>query len=555
MENEKRLETQLVSASPLSKWQLIGLVATCTLSMILNISNSTAVAIALPTIGRDINIPEYRLQWVVSAYSLSSGCLFLFFGRIADLYGRKLCFNLGIVFMAIFALGCGFAQNEITIDILRGLQGIGGAACIPAAIGILAHAFPPSRARSVAFATFGAGAPVGGAIGSLIGGVLTQLTKPTWRSTFFFTAGIGGLCLIGSFFTIPADQRSQETDRRVDWLGAFLVTAALTLIIFALSDGTIAPKGWRTPYIIALLIVGVVLLGLYVAWQYYLERVQDSGRSDMSRWTPPPLMRITIWGRDHGRLAVMLCIAFLEWSSFLSWQFWAQLYYQNYIGYSPVLTMVRFIPMFITGVLCNVIVALVVGRIPGVILIASGTALTSVASVLFANIVPSAPYWAFGFPAAIVSVFGADFVFSSGTLFVAKVCLPHEQSVGGALFQTVTQLGTSFGLAISTIVYDSSLAKASLARGIVVNIDGTNAPQPAQLVAYKDAMWTGFAFGIAGSLLAAVFLRNIGIIGHKKQAAPQDADSASEATAAGPAAADPESEARGEKREQHEPAP
>ena len=72
--------------------------------------------------------------------------------------------------------------------------------------------------------------------------------------------------------------------------------------------------------------------------------------------------------------------------------------------------------------------------------IASGTALTALANVLFAVIIPSAPYWAFGFPAAIVSVVGGDFSFSAGTLFVAKVCLPHEQSVGGALFQTLSQV-------------------------------------------------------------------------------------------------------------------
>ncbi len=93
--------------------------------------------------------------------------------------------------------------------------------------------------------------------------------------------------------------------------------------------------------------------------------------------------------------------------------------------------------------------------------------------------------WAhLGFPAAIISVFGADFVFASGSLFVAKVCLPHEQSVGGALFHTLTQLGTAFGLAISTIVHDATLAA-----------DGG----AAQFAAIKDAMWTGFAFGIVGA--------------------------------------------------------
>ena len=130
--------------------------------------------------------------------------------------------------------------------------------------------------------------------------------------------------------------------------------------------------------------------------------------------------------------------------------------------------------------------------------------LTGAANLLFAVIVPSAPYWAFGFPAAIICVFGADFVFAAGTLFVAKVCLPHEQSVGGALFQTLTQLGTAFGLAISTVVYNATLKRRAAELGVALNEEGTNAPPPAQLTAYKDAMWTGFAFGVFGESLAGL---------------------------------------------------
>ena len=115
-------------------------------------------------------------------------------------------------------------------------------------------------------------------------------------------------------------------------------------------------------------------------------------------------------------------------------------------------------------------------------------------------IVPSAPYWAFGFPAAILCVFGADFVCSTGTLFVAKSCLSNEQSVGGALFQTLTQMGTAFGLAISTVVYNATLKKSAGADGVLLNVEGTNAPRDAQLTAYKDANWTGFAFGMVGAL-------------------------------------------------------
>ncbi|THH00066.1 hypothetical protein EW026_g2388 [Hermanssonia centrifuga] len=484
--------------------------------MILNTASATAPSIALPTIGRDLNIVEYKLQWVISAYTLSSGCLLLFIGRLADLYGRKLTFLIGTVFMGVFALGCALSQNEISLDILRGIQGIGGAAIVPSSLGILAHAFPPSRARSVAFATFAAGAPMGGALGTLAGGALTQLTSPKWRSSFWLLLGLSAACFLGGFFTIDDDLPSTEEDKRIDWLGAFLVTAGLTLIVFVLSDGSIAPNGWKTGYIIALLIVGVVLLVLFLLWQRYLERVRSDPTVAASRWAPPPLMRLSIWTRSKGRMAVVLFIAFLEWCSFMSWNFWVQLYYQNFLQLSPVLTMVRFIPMFVTGCACNVVVALVVGRIDVVFLIVCGTLLTAAANLLFAVINVSSPYWAFGFPAAIVSVFGADFVFASGTLFVAKISLPHEQSVAGALFQTMTQLGSSFGLAITTIIFNTTLSKESGKYGVTVNKSGTNAPYLAQESAYKDAMWGGFVFGIIGALLAATFLRHVGIVGHKE---------------------------------------
>ncbi|TFK78784.1 MFS general substrate transporter, partial [Polyporus arcularius HHB13444] len=94
----------------------------------------TAVFISLPTIGEDLNISESNLQWVISAYALSSGCMLLFLGRLADLFGRKLTFIAGCVAMGVFGLGCGFAQDEITLDVLRAMQGLGPAASIPAAV-------------------------------------------------------------------------------------------------------------------------------------------------------------------------------------------------------------------------------------------------------------------------------------------------------------------------------------------------------------------------------------------------------------------------------------
>jgi hypothetical protein len=109
---------------------------------------------------------------------------------------------------------------------------------------------------------------------------------------------------------------------------------------------------------------------------------------------------------------------------------------------------------------------------------------------------PSAPYWTFGFPSACLIAIGVDFTFTSGTLFISKISLPHEQSVAGALFQAMTQIGSAIGLSVSTIVFNGVLKVQSRRLGVSLDEEEDNAPMAAQLKAYQAAMWTGFAFGI-----------------------------------------------------------
>ncbi|KAF8120110.1 major facilitator superfamily domain-containing protein [Boletus edulis] len=510
----EKLDADVHSPSGRSLARSIAIVATCTAAMLTNTANSTSVSISLPVIGRALNIPQDQLQWLLSAYSLSSACLLLFFGRLADLYGRKKAFLIGTSWQMVFALGIGFSKNGITLDVLRAFQGMGAAAAIPSALGILAHAFPPSRARSIAFATFAAGAPMGGAFGNIIGGVVTQLSDEHWRSTFFLSAGLSAICVLGGLASFDADTISTEVDARLDWIGAFLITSGLVLIVFVLGQAPIA--GWKTPYIIACLIIGVILVAIFIAWEHHLEKSAIAPEKPRSFWTPPPLMKLSIWTRSKGRMGVVLVIAFLNWSGFTAWVLWVQLYYQNYLGLTPVLAMVRFLPMFVMGCLCTFFVAMVVSRLPLVVFIVMGTLLTGSACVLFALIDPSATYWAFAFPSTTMVVFGADFVFASGTLFVAKIAFPHEQSLAGGLFQTMAQLGAAVGLTVTTIVFNSVVDAQSAKLGVVVNSAGTNVPMSAELQGYKSAQWTSAAFPFLACLLAAIFLRKVGIIGYRK---------------------------------------
>ncbi|KAJ6514273.1 MFS general substrate transporter [Mycena vitilis] len=530
-----------------SSWRSVAIAGTCTAAMLVNSSNNTSVAIALPTIGVALHARAAALQWLVSAYPLSSGCLLLFCGHIADVHGRKRVFVGGSAILAAFTLACGFVQDEVTLAVLRGLQGIGGAATIPAALGILAHEFPPSsgRARAAAFSSFSAGAPVGGALGMVLGGLVTQLSRYTWRAQFFLSAAIAFATLVVGVLVIPPDAPllnstfpsdnlppvsapsasspdahiyPPETkdassppppaprDTRTDWPGAILSAAGLILLVFVLGQGSGPglPPPRMSDDIISLLLLSLILLALFAVWEFYLERVH-SRPGAAKAYTPPPLLPPSLFARRRGRVGFVYGIALLQFGAFMVWAFWVQLYYQVYIGYSPVRTVVRLTPMFVTGIICNVVVALIVGRVPTLWLLASGTLTTTVAPLLFALIIPSAPYWAFGFPAAVCSVVGADFLFAAGTMFVSDSVGPGEQSVAGGVFQTMTQLGTSFGVTASTIVFNHVQQGATRT--------GADA-----LASYHAAMWMGVGFGGVATLFALLSFRGIGF--SNKQSSP-----------------------------------
>ncbi|KDQ30477.1 hypothetical protein PLEOSDRAFT_155156 [Pleurotus ostreatus PC15] len=454
-----RVEVPKRDANGRSRWSAICLVMTCTAAMVINSANLAYVSIALPAISKDLSVPLDELQWVMTAYALTS-------------------------------------------------------------LGILAHSFPPSKARALAFTTFSTGNPLGGGLGMTLGGVLTEFSPAGWRSSFFVFAGISCICIVGGYFFIDADKPTTEKNGRVDWIGAFLVTSGLTLLTVVLGQGEAAPKQWATPYIIVLMIFGVIFMITFFMWQARLERIQNDLNYPRSWLTPPPLMKVSFWTRAKGRLAAVLWIAALTFCVFRSWQYWVQLYYQNYERLSPVETMVRVLPMFIMGILCNFFMAQVISRVPIVYIVAAGAAITSTAALLFAMIDPTAPYWAFGFPATIFSVWGADFVFSSGTLFVAKTVAQHEQSLAGGVMQTMTQLGTTLGVPITTIVYNRVVQQRSREMRWRLNPMASNAPRPAMLAGYRAAQWCAFAFGCLAIILALIFLPGVGIVGHRGPPGP-----------------------------------
>ena len=251
-------------------------------------------------------------------------------------------------------------------------------------------------------------------------------------------------------------------------------------------------------------------------------------------------MKPSMWTRAHGRFAVMQMIACVNSAAFACWLVWVQLYYQMYLNLTPIQTMPRMLPLFVTGIAAVAFIALAIGRVDVMYIVATGTLMTGCADVLFAVIDPKAPFWAFCFPSACLVALGADFTFAAGTMFVSKVSHPHEQSVAGALFQAMTLIGSAIGVSVSTIVFNGVLRVQSNHLGVVLDAQRDNAPLPAKLKAYKAAMWTGFSFGLLcaccyagvltaviltyspfpGTIMCVIFLRGVGIVGEAPVQAP-----------------------------------
>ncbi|KAI5481092.1 Major Facilitator Superfamily protein [Pseudohyphozyma bogoriensis] len=485
----------------LSTFKMWGITLTMASAMVINIACSQCVVISLSEIQEELNIPLANNQWLASAYSLAFGSVLLLFGRLADLYGAKRVFLLGMAWFSIWSIGVGAAPTEFSIDFMRAMQGVGTGAAIPAALGILGSSFAPSQAKSTAFATFSAGAPIGGSVGNVL--VLTQYAPIGWRATFYVLAGLGAVNCLAAWWFVPADPERSLENTSVDWIGAGLITSGLVLLTFALADGSSAPDGWNTPYIPTLFSVSIILLVAFWFWERYVEEKTDR----------VALMKTSLWFK--GRFAMVQLIGALAWACFTSQLFFITLFWQDYQKLPPILVTVRFLPSCVTGVVINVIMAYAAAHIPANILITLGGLGSGLAPLLYALQDPHGSYWRYGFPAQILCVFGADFIFASGIMYVSALAGPGQQGLAGGIFNMTTQIGTAFGLAINTIIQSKVTARTVRELGGVYDPSSTNTPPEATLKGLVMAFYGCCAFAFTATVIAATCLWGIGKVGHK----------------------------------------
>ncbi|KAI5360202.1 putative major facilitator superfamily, MFS transporter superfamily [Septoria linicola] len=410
-----------------------------------------SVTVTSSSIGRDLKMSTAEITWITAASSLSAGAFLLLFGKLADLFGRRALFVGSLFLFSVFALGAGFSNRPIVLDVLNGVLGLFNASAVPAAQGLLSLSYPiSSKRRNYAFACFSAGNPLGFAFGAIFGGVAATIFK--WRASFWLISIVFFVFTIIGAATIPQDPEAKaklsgETVKRFDIVGVFCVVFGIGMFSASLSLGDTAPHGWRTGYVLALLIVGLSLLVAFVLWDIWIGDEYA-------------LVPMGIW--KNRNFSVALLILSLGFLAFTPGTFFYALYLQNVWEFSPIMVAVHLLPMFIVGLIANGVAGLILHKVSNKLLMWLVTACYTVAFLLLALNRWTSSYWAFAFPALILIVIAADLQLNVCNMLVMTSLPKSHQSIAGGIFQTAVRLTAVIGFGVATAVFNAVEARPAL---------------------------------------------------------------------------------------------
>ena len=400
-------------------WTLVG-VCLGTFMLLLDI---TIVNVALPDIQRALNSSFSDLQWIVDAYALTLAAFLLTAGSLADMYGRRLLYVIGLVIFTGASVLCGFSVSTVMIQLSRGLQGVGGAIMFAVSLALLADAFR-GKDRGIAFGIWGAVTGLAVAIGPLLGGVLTS--GISWRWIFFVNAPIGVLALVITIVRV-AESRA-PTATRPDWAGFALFTVALASLVYGLIESN--QKGFTDSLVLTCFAVAAVLLVVFVLVEMRIAH---------------PMFDLNLF-----RLPTFsggLVAAFGLSASIFSMLLYLVLYLQDILGYSALGTGVR-LTVISGGIL---VMAAVSGRLTSVVpirfLIGPGLLFIGVSLLLMRGLDASST-WTHLIPGLIVGGLAVGLVNPPLASTAVGVVQPQRAGMASGINSTFRQVGIATGIAL-----------------------------------------------------------------------------------------------------------
>jgi EmrB/QacA subfamily drug resistance transporter len=458
-----------------SRWIVLIVLSLAQLTVILD---STIVNIALPTAQHDLKFTDAERQWVVTGYALAFGSLLLVGGRLADLFGRKRFFLVGVIGFAMASAVGGAAVGFDMLLVARVAQGAFAAVLAPAALSLVSVTFDRNAAeRGRAFGIFGGVSGAGGAIGLLLGGVLTE--SVSWRWCLYVNVVIAAVVLVGAVIFLKDGARPARS--RLDIGGTVTVALGLVGIVFGL--GNSASHGWGPTTVISIA-VGAALLVTFVL---------------IERRVPHPLLPLRVI-LDRTRGTAYLAVGITGVGSFAVFLFLTY-YLEDTLKVSPILTGVSFLPM---------VAAIIVGAAgsgTGLVprfgprsVVAFGCVLGAVGMALLTGIGPSTSYVAVILPALLVLGIGLGFVLGPAQNAATSGVSADDSGVASAMVNTAQQIGGSVGTAVFSSIAVSTSAAYLGVHGAAAQVDAT-------VAGYHLVFWIASAVFVASAVLSFLLFR------------------------------------------------
>ncbi|MGH9106243.1 MAG: MFS transporter [Acidimicrobiales bacterium] len=411
------------------KWWTLLAVCTGIFMLLLDV---TIVVVALPNIQRSLHASFDEVQWVVDAYALSLAALLLTTGALADRYGRRRLFLIGLVIFTLGSVTCGVAQSPLMLVVARAGQGVGGAIMFATSLALLAHAFR-GKDRGVAFGVWGAVTGIAVSVGPIVGGAITS--GFTWRGIFLLNVPIGVVAMAATLWRV--EESRQEHPGRPDWAGFVLLTAGLVGLVYGLTEA--GEIGWGSTRVVASIAIGVAVLACFAL----AERRSANPMFDLA------LFRIPTF--SGGLLA-----AFTMNGSLFAMNLYIVLYLQDVLGYSALGAGMRLLVSTGGQFVAATVAGRLSERVPVRWLMAPGLALVAAGLWLMTGLSGTSS-WQHLLAGLVVSGIGAGMVNPPLASTAVGVVRPQRAGMASGVNSTFRQVGFATAIAALGSLFATSL--------------------------------------------------------------------------------------------------
>ena len=467
-----------ISHSQRKRWAALAVIVAAQFMVILDVA---IVNVALPAIKADLGFSQESLQWVITAYSVLFGGVLMLGGRLADLFGRRRLFMIGVAVFTMSSLLSGLAWSEGSLIAFRAAQGLGGALLAPAALSILTTTFREGRERNVALGVWGAASGSGGAAGVLLGGVLTSYLSWSWN--FFINIPVG-IAVIALAPWLLEESRAELAHRRFDVAGAASVTSGVMLLVYAMTRAV--QHGWLNQTTIGLLAASAALILAFVAIELRSQ----------APLLPMRIFRLRTLAAANATAVVIAAVAFSEF-------FLLTLYLQQVLAYSAIQTGLAFLAITLAVIVFSNVAQRLVTQLGPRRVLATGLTLSAASIVVLARVPVDGHYFWDIFPAFVLSGIGLALSFVPMTIAGLAGVEPADAGVASGLINTSRQIGGATGLAAASTI------AATATTNYVTAHPGASVLGAVPLThGFQDALYVLAGLAVAGAVIAAVFIES-----------------------------------------------